>query len=265
MNHRPRKRFGQNFLHDQNVVERIVLAISPRRDQHLVEIGPGKGALTRPLLDRVDKLDVIEIDRDLAPHLEHELGQFGRLRVHQADALTFDFRHLARDGRKLRVVGNLPYNVSTPLLFHLLDQVDVVEDMHFMLQKEVVDRMAAAPNSDDYGRLSVMIQFFCKVEKMFNVKPGSFFPAPKVDSAVVRLIPHTQPIVAVDDVAMFSRVVTAAFAQRRKTLRNALKGLLDQDGIIAAGVLPDARAETLGLAQFASLSNVTHKSLLTKT
>ncbi|MEK6748402.1 MAG: 16S rRNA (adenine(1518)-N(6)/adenine(1519)-N(6))-dimethyltransferase RsmA [Pseudomonadota bacterium] len=260
MNHRPRKRFGQNFLHDQNVIERIVLALAPQREHHIVEIGPGKGALTRPLLDRVDKLDVIEIDRDLAPHLEHELGQFGRLRVHQADALTFDFRHLARDGRKLRVVGNLPYNVSTPLLFHLLEQVDVVEDMHFMLQKEVVDRMAAAPNSDDYGRLSVMVQYFCKVEKLFTVKAGSFFPVPKVESAVVRLIPHAQPIVTVDDPTMFARVVGAAFAQRRKTLRNALKGVLDQERIVAAGVTPEARAETLGLQQFAALSNAVAKA-----
>lgn len=255
MPHIPRKRFGQNFLHDQAVIHNIITAIDPRPAQHLVEIGPGKGALTRPLLRAAGHLDVVELDRDLIPLLERECAGLGELHIHQADALAFDFATLAADGRRLRLVGNLPYNISTPLLFHLMDQVQCIQDLHFMLQKEVVDRLAAQPGSKDYGRLSVMIQYYCEVEPLFVVHPGAFFPAPKVDSAVARLVPHAAPPVEVADRANFSHLVAQAFSQRRKTLRNTLKGLLTEEQIRAQGIDPGLRAEVLSLAQFARLSN----------
>lgn len=255
MQHRPRKRFGQNFLHDPHVIAHIVAAIHPQPGEHLVEIGPGKGALTCPLLERTGELDVVELDRDLIPLLQQYCGNRGTLRIHNVDALRFDFTTLAEDGRPLRVVGNLPYNISTPLLFHLLAQARVIKDMHFMLQKEVVDRMAAAPGGGDYGRLGVMVQYHCAVERLFTVRSGAFTPAPKVDSAVVRLVPHERPPVAVQDEAMLAQVVSQAFAQRRKTIRNALKALLTQEEIAAAGVDPGARAEVLPLDAFARLSD----------
>ncbi len=250
--HRARKRFGQNFLHDRGVIDRIVSAIRPQADDCLVEIGPGQGALTRPLLERLDTLHVVELDRDLTPALR-ELAP-GRLIVHEADALRFDFSALAPAPGALRVVGNLPYNISTPLLFHLLTQRASLRDMHFMLQKEVVERMGAAADADDYGRLSVMTQYYCQVTPLFVVGPGAFKPAPKVHSAVVRLVPHASPPVAVGDEAVFADVVARAFAQRRKTVRNALKLLLDTDGLVAAGVDPGTRPETLDLSAFAALS-----------
>jgi 16S rRNA (adenine1518-N6/adenine1519-N6)-dimethyltransferase len=252
--HRPRKRFGQHFLHDPSVIRRLLLAIAPGPDQHLVEIGPGLGVLTRPLLDAAGTLDAIELDRDLAARLDEELGSRG-LRVHQADALVFDFADLRTDERLLRVVGNLPYNISTPLLFHLLGQADAILDMHFMLQQEVVDRMAAMPGNADYGRLSVMTQLHCRVEALFTVGPGAFHPPPKVDSAVVRLTPHRLPPVALTDPTGFATLVARAFGQRRKVLRNSLRGLLATETIAAAGIDPGARPETLSLADFAALSN----------
>ncbi|HKK06001.1 MAG TPA: 16S rRNA (adenine(1518)-N(6)/adenine(1519)-N(6))-dimethyltransferase RsmA [Gammaproteobacteria bacterium] len=259
---RPRKRFGQNFLHDGRVIERLLGAIAPRPGQRLVEIGPGLGALTAVLLPRLGSMDVVELDRDLLPHLESACAGLGELRVHQADALTFDFCSLASGpgasgpgAERLRVVGNLPYNISTPLLFHLIDQLACIHDMHFMLQKEVVDRLAAEPGSGAYGRLSVMVQYHCRVEKLFGVGPGAFRPPPKVDSAVVRLVPHPSPPVTVDDPAALSRVVARAFGQRRKTLRNALKDTLDAAAIEAAGIDPGWRAERLTLTQFAALAN----------
>ncbi len=254
MNHRARKRFGQNFLHDPAVINRIVAAIAPAPGQHLVEIGPGRGAITRPLLAACGELDVVELDRDLIEPLAHKLGDAGTLRIHNTDALRFDFRTLAGKGR-LRVVGNLPYNISTPLLFHLLDQADVIEDMHFMLQKEVVERMAAAPGSGDYGRLSVMIQYHCEVTRLFSIGPGAFRPAPKVESAFVRLVPHVIRPVDVRRYETLENVVRMAFSQRRKTLRNTLRGLLDEPAIRAAGVDPTARAGTLTLRQFAALAD----------
>lgn len=257
--HRPRKRFGQNFLHDANVIAHIVAVIDPRPGQHMVEIGPGKGALTRPLLQRLGALDVVELDRDLVPLLQENCAPYGELRVHQGDALRYDFRALAADGTPLRVVGNLPYNISTPLLFHLLSQIDVLKDMHFMLQKEVVDRMAAPAGGDDYGRLSVTVQYYCAVERLFIVRPGSFFPAPRVDSAVVRLVPHATPPVEVYDKTVFDRVVAQAFSLRRKTLRNALKGMLMESQISAAGVNPQSRPEVLTLEEFARLSNIVER------
>jgi len=254
MPHTPRKRFGQNFLHDPGIIGRIVAAINPRPGESLIEIGPGRGAITLPLLQAAGKLAVVELDRDLIQPLQERCSGVGELTVHSADALRFDFCSLA-DGTPLRVVGNLPYNISTPLLFHLLDQHRCIRDMHFMLQKEVVDRMAAAPGSGQYGRLSVMLQYRCRVTPLFGIGPGAFNPPPRVDSAFVRLEPYAEPPVSVDDETVFAVVVRQAFAQRRKTLRNALRETLDADEIKEAGVDPTARAETLSLNAFAALAN----------
>ncbi len=255
MSHQPRKRFGQNFLHDPGVIRRIVDSIHPRPGQQLVEIGPGQGALTRPLLERCGQLDVVELDRDLVAPLQQQLAGVGELQVHQADALRFDFCGLRTDASRLRVVGNLPYNISTPLLFHLMEQSECIEDMHFMLQKEVVQRMVGKPGSKNYGRLTVMLAYYCEAEMLFTVGSGAFFPAPKVDSAIVRLRPHRQPPVEVRDHEQFSQLVTQAFSQRRKTLRNNLKGWLTAEAITALEIDPGIRAERLSLAQFARLSN----------
>jgi 16S rRNA (adenine1518-N6/adenine1519-N6)-dimethyltransferase len=251
--HRPRKRFGQHFLHDRGVIQRIVAAFDPRPSDQVVEIGPGEGVLTRGLIGKVAKLEVVELDRDLVARLHGSLPP--AVAIHNADALKFDFCALAPSHGKLRLIGNLPYNVSTPLLFHLLDQAHCLGDMLFMLQKEVVDRMAATPGGKDYGRLSVMIQWRLKVEKQFDVAPGAFRPPPKVDSSVVRLVPHAHPPVAVRDPERFAQIVRAAFGQRRKTLRNTLKGLVTPESMQASGINPARRAETLTLAEFAALSN----------
>lgn len=254
MTHKARKRFGQNFLHDPLVIQRIVQAINPLPGQRLVEIGPGQGAITLPLLRACRHLEVVELDRDLIQPLAAKAATAGELVIHQQDALRFDFRSLA-DGERLRTVGNLPYNISTPLLFHLLEQADAIQDMHFMLQKEVVDRMAAAPGGGDYGRLSVMIQYHCRVEPLFRVGPGAFKPAPKVDSAFVRLTPWPQPPFPANNTGLLTTLVRQAFSQRRKTLRNALKGLLSEQSIRAAGTDPAARPETIGLEQYVALAN----------
>jgi 16S rRNA (adenine1518-N6/adenine1519-N6)-dimethyltransferase len=255
MSHQPRKRFGQNFLHDQGVIDQIISAIYPRAGEHLVEIGPGQGALTRPLLRSGARLNVLEIDRDLVAALQRNLGEQPTLCIHSADALQFPLCSLAEPGEKLRVIGNLPYNISTPLLFHLFQYGDCIEDMHFMLQKEVVERLCAAPGDDAYGRLSVMAQYHCQVESLFDVYPDSFHPPPKVMSSVFRLLPHRQPPVALRNLRDLQQVVAQAFSQRRKTLHNALKGLLDDEAIRAAAVEPGARAETLSLADYARLAN----------
>jgi 16S rRNA (adenine1518-N6/adenine1519-N6)-dimethyltransferase len=252
--HTPRKRFGQHFLHDRRVIERILLALSPREGERIVEIGPGEGALTLPLLARTGRLTAIEIDRDLIPRLREAAAGIGTLEVVEADALTIDLGALAAGGM-LRLVGNLPYNISTPLLFHMLDHASVVTDMHFMLQKEVVDRMGAGPGGKVYGRLSVMLQARCTVEPLFMVPPGAFRPPPKVDSAVVRLVPLPPAQIGVADRAMFDRVVRAAFAQRRKTLRNALQQLASSAQLEAAGIDPGARAEDIEVAAFIGLAN----------
>ncbi len=249
MSHRPRKRFGQNFLHDQGVIERILSSVDPRPGQQVVEIGPGQGALTWGLLELVGELGAVELDRDLLKPLQEQCAPFGALRLHNSDALKFDFRKLRRGDARLRLIGNLPYNISTPLLFHLIEQADVIADMHFMLQKEVVDRMAAGPGSKTYGRLSVMLQVSCDVTPLFDIGPESFDPPPKVDSSVVRLRPRAQPLVAVADMPSFGRLVTAAFQQRRKTLRNNLKGMLDTEQIRALGIDPGVRTETLSLQE----------------
>ena len=255
MKHRPRKRFGQNFLHDPGVIRGIVAAIHPMAGERVAEIGPGLGALTAPLLEALGELDVIELDRDLIPHLERQFGDAGELRIHSTDALKFDFCSLVAQGEFLRVVGNLPYNISTPLIFHLLEQSHCIRDMHFMLQKEVVDRLAAQPGSGDYGRLGVMVQFHCRVERLFSVPPGAFNPPPKVYSAIVRLTPYAEKPVTVKDEACLRRLVAQAFGQRRKTLRNNLKPLLDSATIEALGIDPGRRPETLSLEEFAALAD----------
>jgi 16S rRNA (adenine1518-N6/adenine1519-N6)-dimethyltransferase len=251
--HLARKRFGQHFLHDQSILRRIVDAVAPRPDDHLVEIGPGQGALTLPLLKAAGKLTAIELDRDLIEPLRERARAIGELTIVSADVLTVDFTALAA-GRPLRVVGNLPYNISTPILFHCLDHAVAIRDMHFMLQKEVVERMAAAPGSKIYGRLSVMLQLRCAVEPLFGVAPGSFRPPPKVESAVVRLTPLPAALLPLPDQALIERIVRAAFGQRRKTLSNALSGVASVDDLRAAGIDPGARAERVAPAAFVALA-----------
>lgn len=252
--HLARKRFGQNFLHDNAVIARIVRAIDPQPADTLVEIGPGLGALTGPLLAATGKLQVVEIDRDLAPRLREQFAAYPDFIVHQGDALKFDFAHLAPVGGQLRLVGNLPYNISTPLLFHLLGFGETIRDMHFMLQKEVVERIVAAPGTENYGRLSVTVAARADAWSLFTVGPGAFRPAPKVDSAIVRIVPRKPPYTIADE-AMFDRVVSAAFSHRRKQLSNGLRGLLDAAQISAVGIDPQIRPEQLGAEAFARLAN----------
>jgi len=247
--HVPRKRFGQHFLHDRGVIAKIVAAIDPQPGDAMVEIGPGQGALTGPLLDRVSRLDAVEIDRDLAARLE---ADHPGLTVHRGDALKFDFGLLPD---RLRVVGNLPYNVSTPLLFRLVEFARRLRDAHVMLQREVVDRMVAAPSAPDYGRLSVMLQYRFEMRKLFEVKPGVFRPPPGVDSAFVRLAPRPTLALAATDEAALARVVTAAFTKRRKTLRNALAALIDEDALRALGIDPRLRPENLGVVEYVAIAN----------
>ena len=257
--HIARKRFGQNFLHDQAVIANILACLQIKPGEHWVEIGPGQGALTVPLLEKRTKLDVVELDRDLVGLLKlkfkDKLTENGQLSIHSADALKFDYSSLVKQAEKLRIVGNLPYNISTPLLFHLLENTTCITDMHFMLQKEVVDRICAVPGSKKYGRLSVMMQYQCVPECLFEVYPESFDPVPQVLSAIIRLSPHAAPPVLVKDKALFNTVVTQAFSQRRKTLRNSLKKLLGEQAFVDLNIDPSARAETLSLHQFAELSN----------
>ncbi len=253
--HVARKRFGQNFLHDQNVIGKIVAAINPQPTDNLVEIGPGQGALTCQLLPKLKQMHAIELDRDLIPIVEEQCRTIGNLTIHSSDVLRFDFDTLFKPDQPLRVVGNLPYNISTPLIFHLLEHRSLLKDMHFMLQKEVVDRLAAPPNSGTYGRLSVMVQRHCKVEPLFTIGPGAFNPPPKVHSSVVRLIPWDTPPVEIHSDQHFTELVTAAFAQRRKTLRNSLKKWVTPEQFEAATIDPTRRAETLSLQEFAALSN----------
>ncbi|MBL8268980.1 16S rRNA (adenine(1518)-N(6)/adenine(1519)-N(6))-dimethyltransferase RsmA [Steroidobacter sp.] len=250
--HQPRKRFGQHFLHDPGVIGRIVAAIAPQPQDRMVEIGPGLGALTLPLLARLNELHAVEIDRDAIRHLREITGDDPRLHIHSADVLEFSFAHIY-EGERLRLVGNLPYNISTPLLFHLIGLRERIHDMHFMLQKEVVDRMAAAPGSEHYGRLTVMLAPWVRVEPLFDIGPGAFKPPPKVVSTVFRLVPRETPL-EIGEPRHFATVVAAAFSQRRKTLRNSLKALLDTDDIVAAGIDPGLRAEVLTPAQFVALA-----------
>lgn len=253
--HTPRKRFGQHFLCDQNVVQRIVAAINPTPADFLVEIGPGQGALTLPVIKLARRLDVVEFDRDLIPELEARVGPRGDLIIHQADALEFDFASLHRANRMLRVFGNLPYNISTPLLFHLLTFAPIIADMVFMLQKEVADRLAAPADTEDYGRLSVMMQYHCEVDLLFDVPPSAFFPPPKVQSSIVRLIPYRELPYPAKNYEVFSSVVKHAFGQRRKTLRNSLKQLVDAETWERIPVRSDLRAEDLNVKDFVVISN----------
>lgn len=255
----PRKRFGQNFLHDPAVLAKIVAAIDPRPEDALIEIGPGRGALTLPLLDRVRHLEVVELDRDLIPGLER-LAPPERLTIHAADALAFDFAARAPGPRQLRVVGNLPYNISTPLLFHLLDQASAIRDMHFLLQKEVVERLAADAGSKRYGRLTVMLGARARARQLFTVGPGAFQPAPKVESALVRIEPLDEPLVPDELTGIFRQVVNQAFSNRRKTLRRALGGLLDSDGLAATGIDGGLRPEQLEVPAFVQLARAVHAS-----
>ena len=253
--HIARKRFGQNFLIDRQVIAEIVNAVAPRRDANVVEIGPGLGALTEPLLRRVDHLHVVEIDRDIVARLKQRFPA-GQLMIHEGDALRFDFGSLLRHpGDCLHVVGNLPYNISTPLLFHLANFAERVVDMHFMLQKEVVERMVAMPGTTDYGRLSVMLQYRFVIDWLIDVPPESFDPAPKVDSAVVRLIPRPPAELDARDEAKFSALVAAAFSQRRKMLRNTLRDFFAEAELAGLGIAPTARAEALSVADYVRLAN----------
>jgi 16S rRNA (adenine1518-N6/adenine1519-N6)-dimethyltransferase len=249
--HVARKRFGQNFLIDQGIISAIVSAIHPQRDDTVVEIGPGLGAITEPLMARVDHLHVVEIDRDLIARLKKQYPP-ERMTIHEGDALAFDF---ATVGQRLRLVGNLPYNISTPLLFHLADYAETVYDMHFMLQKEVVERMVAEPGDADFGRMSVMLQYRFYLEWLIDVPPESFDPAPKVDSAVVRLIPKPVSELNAKNPEKLSKIVLAAFSQRRKMLRNTLKGVLDDAGFAALGIDPTRRAEDIPVEGYVRIAN----------
>ena len=254
MGHTPRKRFGQNFLRDESIIEAIARAIAPADADHLVEIGPGEGALTEALITSGCQLDAIELDRDLRTRLLAAFSTHTGFTLHSADALQFDFASLAVDNARLRVVGNLPYNISTPLIFKLLDQSEAIADMHFMLQLEVVERLAASPGGKDWGRLGLMAQFQCEVEHLFEAPPNAFYPPPKVQSAVVRLTPHSETPYPDTDRASFARVVTQAFSQRRKTLRNNFKGILDDSDFKALQIDPSARAETLSIDDFVAIT-----------
>lgn len=251
---RAKKRLGQHFLHDPGTIGRIVRAVAPARGDRIVEIGPGRGAITVPLLEAAGAIDVVEIDRDVLPMLEARCRGRGELRVHVEDALEFDLRALRGDGPPLRLVGNLPYNISTPLLFRFLEQLDAVSDMHFMLQKEVVARMAAKPGGKDYGRLTVMLAPWVSVEPLFDIGTGAFSPPPRVVSTFFALHPHERPPFDLGDADAYAKVVAAAFSQRRKTLRNSLGALLAPAQIVAAGIDAGARPETLSPAQFAALA-----------
>ena len=264
--HQPRKRFGQNFLQDASVIDRITAAVHPQSDEHLVEIGPGQGALTAALLGSGCTLDVIELDRDLVPGLLASFSLAPGFKLHNADALNFDFSSLVKRttiepdhrNKRLRVVGNLPYNISTPLIFKLLENSSIIQDMHFMLQLEVVERLAASPGSKHWGRLGIMAQYQCQVEHLFDVPPHAFKPPPKVQSAIVRLTPWSTSPWPQCNAQLLRILVKAAFAQRRKTLRNNLKEIIDSTQLEALGIDPGARAETLKLTQFIEITNAIH-------
>ncbi len=257
MSHQPRKRFGQHFLHDRSVIQHIVDAVNPDEQVPIVEIGPGLGALTLPLLQRVAALDVVEIDRDLAQALADKCHNIGDLRIHQGDALKFEFCTLHNE--KIKIIGNLPYNISTPLLFHLLKQINCINSMVFMMQKEVVERICAEKDSKHYGRLTVMIQSQCHVEKLLTIGAGAFTPPPKVESSVIRLRPLAYGQFQIMDNDLFSQIVKLAFNYRRKTLRNALRGLVDESIFGELGIASTSRAENLTIREFAAMANYLYK------
>ena len=256
--HQPRKRFGQHFLHDRNVIDSIIRAIDPQEDDRLVEIGPGQGALTFPLLEKCKRLSAIELDRDLIPLLREKATNRGELEVINADILKFDLHDLTNP-EPYRIVGNLPYNISTPLMFHLLNSISLIQDMHFMVQKEVAQRIVAVPGNRDYGRLSVMIQYHCQPQYLFDVAPGSFTPPPRVDSAVIRMTPYSEPPVNTGSFQLFSEIVKTAFNQRRKTIANSLKAIVATETFERCGIDSRMRAENLTLQDFASLTRTTFK------
>lgn len=250
-----RKRFGQHFLHDQQVIARIVASLAPKKEEHLVEIGPGRGALTLPVLEKIGYLDAIELDRDLVPLLKTRSQNRGELIIHMADVLEFDFSVLKTDKRLLRVFGNLPYNISTPLIFHLLDFAPIIMDMLFMLQKEVALRLTAQADTEDYGRLSVMVQYHCDVELLFHVSREAFFPKPQVSSSIVCLVPYRDNPHPAKNYHHFAAIVKQAFGQRRKTLRNSLKDFISDDVWVRVPIHSDSRPEKLRVGDFVSISN----------
>jgi len=260
IHHRARKRFGQNFLSDPGIIQRIIQSINPKSGQRLIEIGPGLGALTCPILKLVGEMDVIELDRDIVPKLQLNCGldavHNNKLRIHNVDVLKFNFSDL-NYAEPLRIIGNLPYNISTPIIFHLVEYSDIIQDMYFMLQKEVVQRLAAKPDSSNYSRLSVMTQYYFQVNALFLVPPESFQPMPKVESAIVRLIPHKEKPVKIDNEKAFASLVSQAFSQRRKTLRNVLKDICSAQQLESIGIDPACRAQSLTLQQFSDIYNLT--------
>jgi 16S rRNA (adenine1518-N6/adenine1519-N6)-dimethyltransferase len=255
INPKAKKHFGQNFLVDEFIIGQIVDSIAPQQSDHLVEIGPGTGAITLPLLPFVAQIDAIELDRDIIPILEKSAGGIGKLVIHQSDALSFDLKNLTSRVKSLRVVGNLPYNISTPLLFHLFDQQAFIIDMHFMLQKEVAQRLASAPGSKQYGRLSIMAQYFCDIEVLIDVPPYAFSPPPKVESMFIRLTPKLPSLVA-NDITLLDKVVKEAFGKRRKTVSNALKGVISPEQMTSLGIDPRLRPEQLSLENYVKMSNI---------
>lgn len=255
--HAPRKRFGQNFLVDDNIIAAIIAAINPQPDEHILEVGPGLGVLTQHLISSCAKIDAVEIDRDLAQHLENKFSNSHNLALHCQDVLKFplDSIKIKSKNKKLRVVGNLPYNISTPLLFKFFTDISIISDMFFMLQHEVALRLAAKPNCKEYGRMSIMAQYYCNMDIVLNVPPSAFDPAPKVDSSVVHFVPHAQPIVKVTDHNLLQSIVTQAFSQRRKTISNALKIFINQNDFANLHINPKLRPENLSLADYASIAN----------
>ncbi len=255
LGHQAKKRFGQNFLHNDAVISDIVDAINPEPGENLIEIGPGLGALTEPVIERAEKLSVVELDRDLAHRLRHHPFLAPHLTIYETDALNFDFAQLAKPELPLRIFGNLPYNISTPLIFHLLTFKDKVKDMHFMLQKEVVERMASGPDCKAYGRLSIMTQYQCQVIPVMEIGPEAFKPAPKVDSAIVRLLPHKEIKNPVKDINALNTVCLAAFNQRRKTIRNGFKKLINVEQLASLNIDANLRPENLTLDDYIKLAN----------
>ena len=251
--HKARKRFGQHFLHDNNVIDKILRSIAVAEGDNFLEIGPGQGALTFPLLAQCKKLIAVELDRDLIPLLNKKAEKYGDITVINADVLDFELDSLPGD-KRYRVVGNLPYNISTPLMFHLLDSIDRIQDMHFMVQKEVAQRIVAEVGNQHYGRLSVMMQYLCQCQYLFDVAPGSFTPPPKVNSAIIRLLPRTQAKYEVDDIELFSKIVQSAFGQRRKTISNSLKTIIPGEIFETSGINKSLRAENLSGNDFAQLT-----------
>jgi 16S rRNA (adenine1518-N6/adenine1519-N6)-dimethyltransferase len=256
-----RKHLGQHFLCDQGIIQQIVAELSPQKNEHLIEIGPGQGALTLPVLKRVKYLEAIELDRDLILPLKARCEHAGQLHIYSDDALTFNFASIKQDERKLRIFGNLPYNIGTPLIFHLLTYSDIITDMLFMLQKEVAERLAANANTKPYGSLSIMVQFHCKVELLFNVPANAFYPPPKVTSSLLRLIPHREFHHLVKDYDLFAAIVKHAFNQRRKTLRNSLKNYISDDMWKTLLIRSDLRAENISLNEFIEISNFVYDNI----